>query len=97
MTEFRKGYAAVRNKRWRYIWYEDGSEELYDHKNDPAERVNLARKAKHQPVKARLAKWIPKKWAKGALTKNAFKFDPATYSWKSKDTGKIFQGEKSAR
>jgi len=97
VTEFRKGNAAVRNKRWRYIRYEDGSEELYDHKNDPAERVNLARKAKHQPVKARLAKWIPKKWAKGALTKNAFKFDPATYSWKSKDTGKIFQGEKSAR
>jgi arylsulfatase A-like enzyme len=33
---------AYRNKNWRYIRYIDGSEELYDHINDPYEWVNLA-------------------------------------------------------
>ncbi len=32
---------AVRNKNWRYIRYKDGSEELYDHRNDPSEHNNL--------------------------------------------------------
>ena len=33
---------AVRDERWRYIRYADGSEELYDHKSDPNEWKNLA-------------------------------------------------------
>jgi iduronate 2-sulfatase len=33
---------AVRSERWRYIRYADGTEELYDHKNDPNEWTNLA-------------------------------------------------------
>ena len=33
---------AVRDERWRYIRYADGSEELYDHQNDPNEWHNLA-------------------------------------------------------
>jgi arylsulfatase A-like enzyme len=33
---------AVRDERWRYIRYADGSEELYDHQTDPNEWVNLA-------------------------------------------------------
>ena len=33
---------AVRDERWRYIRYADGSEELYDHINDPNEWHNLA-------------------------------------------------------
>ena len=28
---------AVRDQRWRYIRYADGSEELYDHQTDPNE------------------------------------------------------------
>lgn len=28
---------SLRNSRWRYIKYRDGSEELYDHNNDPLE------------------------------------------------------------
>ena len=97
LIEFRKGNAAVRSARWRYIRYSDGSEELYDHKTDPNEWENLAAKKRHEPVKQRLAKWLPEKWAEPALSKNAFNFDPATYSWKRKDNGKIFQGEKPAR
>ena len=36
---------AVRDERWRYIRYADGSEELYDHQNDPNEWNNLAARA----------------------------------------------------
>jgi len=33
---------AYRTRDWRYIHYMDGSEELYDHQNDPYEWKNLA-------------------------------------------------------
>ena len=38
---------AVRSEKWRYIRYEDGSEELYDHDADPYEWTNLAQEASH--------------------------------------------------
>ena len=36
---------SIRSERWRYIRYSDGTEELYDHKNDEMEWINLAGKA----------------------------------------------------
>jgi arylsulfatase A-like enzyme len=33
---------SFRTKEWRYILYRNGREELYDHRNDPYEWVNLA-------------------------------------------------------
>ncbi len=36
------GNHTVRTRNWRYIRYRDGSEELYDHRNDPGEHLNLA-------------------------------------------------------
>ena len=33
---------SVRSERWRYIRYNDGGEELYDHNADPQEWKNLA-------------------------------------------------------
>ena len=51
---------AVRDKRYRYIRYEDGSEELYDHETDPLEWRNLAGDEKHAGVMTRLAEWLPK-------------------------------------
>ena len=35
---------TVRSSRWRYIQYSDGSQELYDHINDPNEWFNLLNK-----------------------------------------------------
>jgi len=35
------GNVSIRDQRWRYIRYEDESEELYDHSNDPDESSNL--------------------------------------------------------
>ena len=38
---FERGNHAVRSARWRYIRYADGSEELYDHRDDPNEWRNV--------------------------------------------------------
>jgi arylsulfatase A-like enzyme len=51
---------AVRDERWRYIRYADGSEELYDRKADPNEWTNLAARPDAAATKAELAKWLPK-------------------------------------
>ena len=50
---------SVRSERWRYIRYADGSEELYDHQEDPMEWTNLAGDSKAAAVKGRLAEWLP--------------------------------------
>ena len=50
---------AVRSERWRYIRYGDGSEELYDHDNDPNEWTNLADRRGFDETKLELAGWIP--------------------------------------
>lgn len=54
---------SIRDQRWRYIRYADGSEELYDHKNDSNEWDNLAAKGlseQHAKVVARLRQHLPK-------------------------------------
>jgi len=51
---------TVRDERWRYIRYADGSEELYDMKADPNEWTNLAGEVKYASVKGELGKWMPK-------------------------------------
>ena len=42
LTTYTRGNHAVRADRWRYIRYADGTEELYDHSDDPHEWHNLA-------------------------------------------------------
>jgi arylsulfatase A-like enzyme len=59
MTQMR-GNHAIRTGRWRYIHYKDGSEELYDHDNDPWEITNLASDVSYAPVIAAHKKWLPK-------------------------------------
>lgn len=54
------GNHSVRTERWRYIQYNDGSEELYDHDADPNEWTNLAEDPKFRTTKRELAKWLPK-------------------------------------
>ncbi len=55
--------AAISDRRYRYIRYADGSEELYDHHSDPREYVNLAAKIESRPVIQRLSQSLPKSWA----------------------------------
>ena len=53
------GNHAVRSDRWRYIRYKDGTEELYDHENDPWEWKNLAGDPELSAVIAEHKKWLP--------------------------------------
>jgi arylsulfatase A-like enzyme len=52
---------AVRSERWRFIRYQDGGEELYDHRVDPYEWTNLASRAEFKHVKRELASSFPSK------------------------------------
>ncbi len=45
---------SVRTRRWRYILYNNGDEELYDHDNDEYEWTNLATNPRHAAVKQEL-------------------------------------------
>jgi arylsulfatase A-like enzyme len=53
------GNHAVRTDRWRYIRYEDGGEELYDHRSDPHEWTNLANDPAYSAVRRELAEHLP--------------------------------------
>lgn len=57
------GNHSVRSKYWRLISYENGSKELYDHRNDPGEYNNLADDSSHQKIKEALVQWVPKNTA----------------------------------
>ena len=50
---------SIRNKRWRYIRYKDGAEELYDHSVDKDEFKNLANNPEYDHIKKSLAKHLP--------------------------------------
>lgn len=52
---------AIRSEDFRYIRYQDGSEELYDEKNDPYEWVNLASNPKYTETIEQLKEWLPQK------------------------------------
>ena len=59
ISSYGEGNTSIRTERWRYIRYEDGSEELYDHKVDANEWTNLANHPEHNGTKRSLAKLIP--------------------------------------
>lgn len=59
ITTHNQNNHTVRSEHWRYIRYADGSEELYDHRNDPNEWHNLARDAKYAEIIRDHARWLP--------------------------------------
>ncbi len=63
MTSWGRGNYTVRTRNWRYTRYFDGSEELYDHRNDGQEWTNLAASPEYDGQKQALAKWLPEKEA----------------------------------
>ena len=59
MTTFGYKNHSVRSKKWRYIRYHDGSEELYNHDTDELEWYNLAKDSAYTDIKRELARWLP--------------------------------------
>ena len=58
--ELRNQQWSYRTERWRYISYSDGSEELYDHDQDPREWTNLAESPEYSIIKAELYRKLRK-------------------------------------
>lgn len=92
VVEFGRGNAAVRSQRYRYIHYEDGGEELYDHATDPNEWRNRVSDRALEPIRRALAQSLPKRWAPPVATKAAFHFDPQSFTWTHKASGTVIHG-----
>jgi arylsulfatase A-like enzyme len=59
LTTYGPNNHAIKTERYRYIHYEDGSEELYDHTKDSNEWNNLASDSDYVQIKARLKTHLP--------------------------------------
>ncbi len=59
ITSFGPGNYGIRTTYHRYIQYHDGSQELYDHRSDPHEWYNLARRPDQASVLKTLAAHVP--------------------------------------
>lgn len=57
---------AVRSDHWRYIRYANGTEELYDMRNDPNEWNNVAGDPRYAEVVKEHRKWLPETSAQPA-------------------------------
>lgn len=58
---------SLRTKRWRYIRYNNGAEELYDHDKDPHEWTNLAANPEFGQTKAKLRQQLTEQIGLGKL------------------------------
>lgn len=59
VTSHNQGNHAVRSEHWRYIRYADGTEELYDLRNDPQEWQNRAADPGLGSVLTAHRRWLP--------------------------------------
>jgi arylsulfatase A-like enzyme len=59
LTTYGQNNHAIRTEEWRYIRYANGDEELYDHRKDPYEWINLAAQPEFEPIKKELAAFLP--------------------------------------
>jgi arylsulfatase A-like enzyme len=88
VTTLGQGNHALRDERWRYIRYADGTQELYDHENDPDEWTNLAGSPDLTEVIARLKTHLPNVNVeqRGAVSQQSQKRpDARKTSWESRE------------
>lgn len=88
VTSWRYKNYAIRSQDFRYIQYRDGTEELYDHRNDPGEHTNLASNGMYSTVIEDHKKWIPQNAALpvGKLTWDGDEIDRRIDEWKKNDS-----------
>jgi arylsulfatase A-like enzyme len=82
------GAYAIINQKWRYIHYDDGTEELYDVRADPHEWKNLAADAQLASVKQELQSRAPAKFAPMGTPKRQLRLIPdgEDFRWVPKKT-----------
>lgn len=59
LSTYGRGNHSLRDDRFRYTRYRDGTEELYDHRYDPHEWTNLATDPRFAQVRERLSAHLP--------------------------------------
>ncbi len=94
ITEIKIGNMSVRTENWHYIRYYDGSEELYDSKNDRNEWNNLIGQNPDKIIIKEHRKWIPQKFAETVVGKEKFYFDPYEYTFLNRETKEFIDGKK---
>ncbi len=74
---------AIINDEWRYIQYSDGTEELYDVRNDPNEWENRAADKELESVKKRMRVQAPKTFAPAGDTSSKYQLviEGETFKW----------------
>jgi arylsulfatase A-like enzyme len=72
LSTYGPGNHAVRSRRFRYVRYQDGGEELYDHDADPYEWTNLAGDPTHEGTRRELAHALPREDAPDRLRHSVF-------------------------
>ncbi len=82
---------AVINRDWRFIRYADGTEELYDVRQDPNEWENLAADPDFGNAKRQLMASAPKTFAEPGQTPGALKlvFEGENFKWGPKRSPKV--------
>lgn len=86
-------HMSARSERYRYIRYNDGTEEFYDHKTDPDEWTNQIGNNRYATVIDKLRNQLPIDAAPPARMWDEFNFDPINYSWINKNTGQQITGQ----
>ena len=86
LTTYGMNNHAVRTHQYRYIQYEDGGQELYDHSKDPNEWTNIAGNPELKDKIEALKKLLPTKNAKWD-EKSKYKFQPYFVEQKKRVNG----------
>lgn len=82
-----RGSYAIINKNWRYIYYYDGGDELYNEKEDPNEWYNLAADEKYRPIISEMQKSAPKIFSPEVTPKNELRLviEGDSFHWEKKN------------
>ncbi|WP_341227465.1 sulfatase [uncultured Arcticibacterium sp.] len=86
ITTFGMNNHTVKSKDFRYIQYEDGTQEFYDHREDPNEFINQAQNLAYQNEIEKLKKYLPKtnvKWDRNS----SYTFQPYFVEQKARTSG----------
>lgn len=80
------GAYAIINQGWRYIRYDDGTEELYDAHHDPNEWDNLAAGDGHSEIKAKMRSRAPTAFATPGTPRSRLQLltEQETFRWREK-------------
>ncbi|MCA9072161.1 MAG: DUF4976 domain-containing protein, partial [Planctomycetaceae bacterium] len=91
ITTHNAGNHGVRSEHYRYIHYADGSEELYDLREDPNEWRNLIHSRKsYADILEEHRKWLPKNDSPPApgSKQRVLIYDGKKANWEGEDIGK---------